>query len=327
MSGCVSRWFLSRIFLWMLWSAVLLCTFHGFSVVLQAQQLEIPNSQSPTERQIPERVPANTVSLQGVVRDQQGRVLPRVALELRKGELRYTTVTDAEGIFRLREIELGAYELTLTRTEFATLLILEVNLNQAGPKNLELQMRALTQGGAETKGPSGMPGTQRTPVRPSSPAAAYPGSRSPSPDSTRLELGAARPLPPSSANFAPNPDRWDVTIPEWERYAQQRDVPYVKGHWYDPFNLADVAHPCTQGSQPASAHQNGVVFFPGSLPLYKNGVLVGGLGVSGDGVDQDDYVTNAGAQDFAAPAAIRADQAVIDNVRLPYLKFPRNPTD
>jgi len=25
--------------------------------------------------------------------------------------------------------------------------------------------------------------------------------------------------------------------------------------------------------------------------LYKNGVLVGGLGVSGDGVDQDDYVT------------------------------------
>jgi uncharacterized protein GlcG (DUF336 family) len=91
--------------------------------------------------------------------------------------------------------------------------------------------------------------------------------------------------------------------------------------------LNDFAHPCTQGSQPVNANQNGVVFFPGSLPLYKNGVLVGGLGVSGDGVDQDDYVTNAAAQNLAAPVAIRADQVMIDGVRLPYLKFPRNPRD
>jgi hypothetical protein len=63
------------------------------------------------------------------------------------------------------------------------------------------------------------------------------------------------------------------------------------------------------------------------LPLYKNGVLVGGLGVSGDGVDQDDYVTNEGAQNFQAPTTIRADQVLIQSVRLPYLKFPRNPTN
>ena len=88
---------------------------------------------------------------------------------------------------------------------------------------------------------------------------------------------------------------------------------------------------CTQGFQVPSvawpkANQSGVVFFPGSEPLYINGVLVGGLGVSGDGVDQDDYVTAGGAVGFEAPANIRADQIVIDGVRLPYLKFPRNPT-
>ena len=94
------------------------------------------------------------------------------------------------------------------------------------------------------------------------------------------------------------------------------------------FNLYtfDTAHPCTQGSQPPNLDQNGIVFFPGSVPLYKNGVLVGGLGVSGDGVDQDDYVTNGGAKGFDAPDNIRADQVIIDGVRLPYLKFPRNPT-
>ena len=73
-------------------------------------------------------------------------------------------------------------------------------------------------------------------------------------------------------------------------------------------------------------NKSGVVFFPGSVGLYRDGVLVGGLGASGDGVDQDDYVTNGGATGFAAPTQIRADQILIDGVRLPYLKFPAVPT-
>lgn len=99
------------------------------------------------------------------------------------------------------------------------------------------------------------------------------------------------------------------------------------------FNLyaQDVANACTQGFQVPSAawpqfNQSGIVFFPGSEPLYLNGVLAGGLGVSGDGVDQDDYVTSGGGVGFEAPAAIRADQILVNGVRLPYLKFPRNPT-
>jgi uncharacterized protein GlcG (DUF336 family) len=111
--------------------------------------------------------------------------------------------------------------------------------------------------------------------------------------------------------------------------AQPFFPPGIDGSSAGPFFAlyqADVANPCTQGSQPSNPNQNGVVFFPGSLPLYKNGALVGGLGVSGDGVDQDDYVTNAAAQNFQAPMNIRADQVIVDQVRLPYLKFPRNPT-
>ncbi len=95
------------------------------------------------------------------------------------------------------------------------------------------------------------------------------------------------------------------------------------------FNLYkfDTLNPCTQGSQAANPYQNGIVFFPGSLPLYKNGVLVGGLGVSGDGVEQDDFATAAGAVGFEAPSAIRADRVFDQGVRLPYIKFPRNPVD
>jgi len=88
---------------------------------------------------------------------------------------------------------------------------------------------------------------------------------------------------------------------------------------------ADTANPCTQGNQPANPNQSGIVFFPGSAPLYRNGQLVGGLGVSGDGVDQDDFVTSGGAINFLAPLAIRADQFLLRGIRLPYWSFPRNP--
>jgi uncharacterized protein GlcG (DUF336 family) len=97
------------------------------------------------------------------------------------------------------------------------------------------------------------------------------------------------------------------------------------------FNLytMDAANPCTQGFQTGAPNdkKSGIVFFPGSAGLYRNGVLIGGLGVSGDGVDQDDFVTNAGTKGFEAPETIRADQIIVSGVRLPYFKFPRNPTD
>ncbi len=89
----------------------------------------------------------------------------------------------------------------------------------------------------------------------------------------------------------------------------------------------DVENPCSQGFQVAGPNQSGVVFFPGAAPLYRNGVLVGGLGISGDGVDQDDYVAAGGSVGFEAPTPIRADQITVQGVRLPYLKFPTNPTN
>jgi uncharacterized protein GlcG (DUF336 family) len=87
-------------------------------------------------------------------------------------------------------------------------------------------------------------------------------------------------------------------------------------NFHDPYNLDN---------------QNGVVFFPGSAPLYKqlNGTgprqIVGGLGVSGDGVFQDDDVTAEAALAYAPPSEERADMVKVRGVRLPFFKFNRNP--
>ncbi|WP_022683900.1 heme-binding protein [Sphingobium bisphenolivorans] len=83
--------------------------------------------------------------------------------------------------------------------------------------------------------------------------------------------------------------------------------------------------------------QNGIQIFPGSVPIYRGNILVGAIGVSGDGIDQDDMIsflgTHRGGQRGGgignAPAAIRADQIVVGlgnaSVRLRYVSCPFAP--
>jgi uncharacterized protein GlcG (DUF336 family) len=53
--------------------------------------------------------------------------------------------------------------------------------------------------------------------------------------------------------------------------------------------------------------RNGITIFPGGVPLYRDGELIGGVGVSGDGVDQDDIVADLASRGFGAPKGIRSD--------------------
>jgi uncharacterized protein GlcG (DUF336 family) len=70
---------------------------------------------------------------------------------------------------------------------------------------------------------------------------------------------------------------------------------------------------------------NGITIFPGGFPLYRDGYLIGAIGISGDGVDQDDIISASGTVDFLADRKIRADQFTYRGARLPYAKFPRDP--
>ena len=84
-----------------------------------------------------------------------------------------------------------------------------------------------------------------------------------------------------------------------------------------------LTKPCPTASLASLA--NGLQIFLGSVPLYKNGKLVGAIGISGDGVDQDDLVAAMGSTGFEAPENVRTDQVLVRGTRLPYVKFPRNP--
>jgi uncharacterized protein GlcG (DUF336 family) len=70
---------------------------------------------------------------------------------------------------------------------------------------------------------------------------------------------------------------------------------------------------------------NGITIFPGGFPLYRDGQLIGAIGVSGDGVDQDDIIAASGCVDFLPDSRIEADRFAYKGARLPYAKFPRDP--
>ena len=79
---------------------------------------------------------------------------------------------------------------------------------------------------------------------------------------------------------------------------------------------------------------NGIQIFPGSVPIYRGGTLIGGIGVSGDGVDQDDLVAFLGLHNAGlalgtgvgnAPTAIRADNLSPQGTLLRYVNCPFTP--
>lgn len=95
---------------------------------------------------------------------------------------------------------------------------------------------------------------------------------------------------------------------------------------------SDVGDNCVQSAVPRVA--NGIQIFPGSVPVYRGGTLIGGIGVSGDGIDQDDMISFLGVHEAGealggtinnAPAEIRADQLRPGGVRLRYIQCPQTP--
>ena len=48
---------------------------------------------------------------------------------------------------------------------------------------------------------------------------------------------------------------------------------------------------------------DGMQIFSGGFPIYRGNVLVGGIGVSGDGIQQDSLISFLGLQDFSEPTA------------------------
>lgn len=103
--------------------------------------------------------------------------------------------------------------------------------------------------------------------------------------------------------------------------------------------IVDGANPnanCTSlnGKDGIAAIKNGIQIFPGAFPIYRGSVLIGAIGVSGDGVDQDDMISflglsragkNLNAGISHAPSSVRVDTLLPQGLRLRYAQCPQAP--
>ena len=135
----------------------------------------------------------------------------------------------------------------------------------------------------------------------------------------------AAPRYPISVQDAPPGFFSSLNDPNISRTTGLQTGPALPPSAYNSILLHDSFFPNSNFHDPNNPQfQNGIVFFPGSAGVYVNGGFVGGFGVSGDGVDQDDFVTSGGIAGFDAPVGAEGGQR-----RLPQRPFavPQGPAE
>jgi hypothetical protein len=192
------------------------------------------------QQPLPGKAPQKAGAVQGLVRDTSGRPIGGATATLRNlatGEIRKATA-NAEGVFRLVDVPVGEYELGIAGTGYETLV--EGNVKVAAGDLLMREVRLVALAGATPPAPVG--GQQLPPSTPTSSgtesiAPGYSGAKQ-SPDlqpSAQPNSGPAT-FPPDGEVFQAEPNRWRVTMPEWNRYGMGGEHPYVHGSRWDPFD-------------------------------------------------------------------------------------------
>lgn len=159
--------------------------------------------------------------------------------------------------------------------------------------------------------------------------------------SDRAGGNLSRPYFPDGNVGAPN-GPFSKPFPQWSPFSTGLQLDLVAGnivqHIQFTQNMGADTGTCT-ALPPRMANggariANGTQIFPGSVPLFKSGLLVGGIGVSGDGIDQDDMTSFLGAHNGGvalasgvgnAPQGLRADRLIVNETRLRYVNCPFRP--
>jgi hypothetical protein len=190
------------------------------------------------QQQLPGKAPQKTGALQGVVRGSNSRGVGGASMALRNvttGEIRKATTT-AEGVFRLTDLPPGKYELSVSCDGYETITEADVTIAAGDALIREIKLVALPAVAPATGLPQ-LPPTNAPPTATESSAPGYSGAKQ-IPDLTpsAQQPPAPETFPPDGQVFEAEPNRWRVTMPDWDRYGTGGEHPYVKGSTWDPFD-------------------------------------------------------------------------------------------
>lgn len=134
--------------------------------------------------------------------------------------------TDGDGIFRIGGLQPGAYSL-LVKADNAEIAKREIQINASESLAIEITSPIAPQMQAPQRGVP-QAAQEGTPTD----AGYREVFRRPAEEPVKEEE-----LAPEGEVFKARRNRWDVPMPEWNRYERPGEFPYVGGgHWFDPFN-------------------------------------------------------------------------------------------
>ena len=188
---------------------------------------------------------ARPSALLGVVQDQNQRPVNGVVVSARQKATNktFTAISNAEGIYRLRDLPPGEYEITAAGAGYGPRPPATVTLKPGEAQQVNIKLELVG-----TPAPLNLPPVpeRNLPGQPSSGepepgnGAAYPGVRKAPSEAVPAQATppqvAAPEEPPAEVAYSAQPYRWTVQMPSWKRYEKSGEFPYVGSHWYDPFD-------------------------------------------------------------------------------------------
>jgi hypothetical protein len=210
-------------------SCLLACAFYCMAEDTSAQQQRIPGQSPGTQ----------TGALLGTAHDANGVPVIGIALVAtnRRTRQQYPAITNSEGIFRLRDLPSGTYDVSSGDPAYRVSVAVSFPLVPSEIKSLDVTLEMTSN--MPVMLDRTIPGQFETPNSPET-GSTYPGlvTRDTAAQDTTMAVvyPPDQTVPPDSSLFSPQSSRWMVDMPEWKRYKKPGEFPYAHSHWYDPFN-------------------------------------------------------------------------------------------
>jgi hypothetical protein len=223
------------------WLLSLLCAAPAPGAAMHAAITPSAFPQSVAQQRLPGQSVPKKAALQGVLRDANGKPVIGATVTLRNltTDQKFEKVSDAQGVFRFIDVAPGDYELKIDAPGFQEFTAPALQLKPGDDLVREITLVAM---------PSTAPASPQFPQLPAgttNPQTSLQPAPSPTVPPNAVQNGnlqqtspqpAPQSLPPPDQVFHPEPDRWSVAMPDWDRYGIDGEHPYVKGSKWDPFN-------------------------------------------------------------------------------------------
>src|SRR5579862_4376392 len=192
------------------------------------------------QQRLPGQAAPKNAALEGIVRQENGRPVigARILLRSIATDQQSVKISDAQGVFRFLEVQPGAYDVTITAEGFEEFRKTAIQLEAGDDFVLEAALVSTPSTNSapppfpQIPGGVSNPPSRSAPTPPSAPVVIQNGSVQ---GQEKTETPAET-LPSSDQVFYPQPDRWLITMPDWNRYGTGGEHPYVRGSKWDPFN-------------------------------------------------------------------------------------------